>query len=138
MDVSEKAIDMKRRRLGLFMGVDPFVGQTGIRRTEQRDSNLALQVKRLSFVTEALGWRDERFVTEERCCGYAFMPDDSRCQYLVKIWSGRRDSNPQPSAWEADALPLRHTRSRRGEKQKDEVLNKKIYITCNGFSGPKR
>ena len=27
------------------------------------------------------------------------------------IWSGRRDSNPQPSAWEADALPLRHTRS---------------------------
>jgi hypothetical protein len=28
-----------------------------------------------------------------------------------EIWSGRRDSNPQPSAWEADALPLRHTRS---------------------------
>ena len=31
-------------------------------------------------------------------------------------WSGRRDSNPQPSAWEADALPLRHTRSK-GEKK---------------------
>src|SRR5215212_7044704 len=30
-----------------------------------------------------------------------------------EIWSGRRDSNPQPSAWEADALPLRHTRSLR-------------------------
>ncbi len=25
-------------------------------------------------------------------------------------WSGKRDSNPQPSAWEADALPLRHSR----------------------------
>ena len=33
---------------------------------------------------------------------------------VEKIWSGRRDSNPQPSAWEADALPLRHTRSRKG------------------------
>jgi hypothetical protein len=26
------------------------------------------------------------------------------------MWSGKRDSNPQPSAWEADALPLRHSR----------------------------
>ncbi len=26
------------------------------------------------------------------------------------VWSGKRDSNPQPSAWEADALPLRHSR----------------------------
>ena len=25
-------------------------------------------------------------------------------------WSGRRDSNPRPSAWEADALPLSYTR----------------------------
>ena len=32
--------------------------------------------------------------------------------FSKKFWSGRRDSNPQPSAWEADALPLRHTRSR--------------------------
>jgi hypothetical protein len=22
------------------------------------------------------------------------------------FWSGKRDSNPRPSAWEADALPL--------------------------------
>gem|GEM_PF-6305514 len=30
---------------------------------------------------------------------------------LVPVhWSGKRDSNPQPSAWEADALPLRHSR----------------------------
>src|SRR2546425_1690192 len=26
-------------------------------------------------------------------------------------WSGRRDLNPRPSAWEADALPLSYTRS---------------------------
>jgi hypothetical protein len=25
-------------------------------------------------------------------------------------WSGRRDSNPRSSAWEADALPLSHAR----------------------------
>ena len=37
-------------------------------------------------------------------------------RFSKEIWSGRRDSNPQPSAWEADALPLRHTRSR-GEKK---------------------
>lgn len=24
----------------------------------------------------------------------------------MKTWSGRRDSNPQPSAWKADALPI--------------------------------
>ena len=30
---------------------------------------------------------------------------------FLRNWSGRRDSNPQPSAWEADALPLRYTRS---------------------------
>jgi hypothetical protein len=27
-------------------------------------------------------------------------------------WSGRRDSNPRPIAWEAIALPLRHSRVR--------------------------
>jgi hypothetical protein len=26
-------------------------------------------------------------------------------KFLPKIWSGRRDSNPRPSAWEADTLP---------------------------------
>lgn len=26
------------------------------------------------------------------------------------IWSGRRDSNPRHSAWEADALPLNYSR----------------------------
>ena len=28
-----------------------------------------------------------------------------------KFWSGRRGSNPRPSAWEADALPLSYSRS---------------------------
>jgi hypothetical protein len=31
--------------------------------------------------------------------------------WFIKIWSGRRGSNPQPSGWEPDALPLRYTRS---------------------------
>ena len=30
-----------------------------------------------------------------------------------EIWSGQRDSNPRPSAWEADALPLSYARSNR-------------------------
>ena len=27
------------------------------------------------------------------------------------IWSGKRDLNPQPSAWEADTLPLSYSRT---------------------------
>ena len=34
-----------------------------------------------------------------------------QCRSYTK-WSGRRGSNPQPSAWEADAPPLRHSRPR--------------------------
>ena len=30
--------------------------------------------------------------------------------FVPNKWSGRRDSNPRPSAWEADALPLSYTR----------------------------
>ena len=26
------------------------------------------------------------------------------------LWSGRRDSNPRPSPWQGDALPLSHVR----------------------------
>ena len=36
------------------------------------------------------------------------------CQLWIKVgarvWSGRRDSNPQRSPWEGDALPLSHSR----------------------------
>ncbi len=28
----------------------------------------------------------------------------------IMIWSGRRDSNPRPSPWQGDALPLSHFR----------------------------
>jgi hypothetical protein len=30
--------------------------------------------------------------------------------YQGLLWSGRRDSNPRPSPWQGDALPLRHFR----------------------------
>ena len=29
---------------------------------------------------------------------------------MLIIWSGKRDSNPRPSAWEADTLPLSYSR----------------------------
>ena len=29
---------------------------------------------------------------------------------LIFLWSGKRDLNPQPSAWEADTLPLSYSR----------------------------
>jgi hypothetical protein len=28
-----------------------------------------------------------------------------------RAWSGKRDSNPRPSPWQGDALPLRHSRT---------------------------
>ena len=31
----------------------------------------------------------------------------------LKFWSGQRDLNPQPSAWEADTLPLSYARIRK-------------------------
>lgn len=30
----------------------------------------------------------------------------------IFMWSERRGSNPQPSAWEADAIPLGHSRNK--------------------------
>ena len=32
-------------------------------------------------------------------------------QVLTFLWSGKRDLNPRPSAWEADTLPLSYSRS---------------------------
>ena len=31
--------------------------------------------------------------------------DSQLPDYQNSLWSGKRDSNPRPSAWEADALP---------------------------------
>lgn len=37
--------------------------------------------------------------------------DEDGCEKGDEFWSGRRDSNPRPSAWEADTLPLSYARS---------------------------
>ena len=44
------------------------------------------------------------------------------------FWSGKRDSNPRPSAWEADTLPLSYSR-----------LNRVVFVphftrSCQWFS----
>lgn len=55
--------------------------------------------------------------------------------------SGRRDSNPQPSAWEADALPLRHYRMTRlknnaelpgKERRSDKPLSVRAFVVERG------
>src|SRR5579884_138521 len=41
-------------------------------------------------------------------------PSDANVQLRgteEQLWSGRRGSNPQPPAWEADALPLSYSRT---------------------------
>ena len=53
-------------------------------------------MKRLSFVTDDLGWRGESFVTKEMFCEYAFMPDGSRCQYLDGLGSCSFCIHPLP------------------------------------------
>ncbi len=39
-----------------------------------------------------------------------------RALTAAKAWSGRRDSNPRPSPWQGDALPLSHFRQRRSRR----------------------
>ena len=39
----------------------------------------------------------------------------------LKIWSGKRDLNPRPSAWEADTLPLSYSRSAVKKKMERET-----------------
>src|SRR3990170_8162154 len=40
-----------------------------------------------------------------------FFPS-SICPPFFSTWSGRRDSNPRPSTWEADTLPLSYARNK--------------------------
>ena len=47
--------------------------------------------------------------TPPRCSSPVFHRKKHPYRVLF-LWSGRRDSNPQRSAWEADALPLSHFR----------------------------
>ncbi len=42
-------------------------------------------------------------------------------------WSGRRDSNPRPSPWQGDALPLRHFRSLPGAEGQDRTDDTAIF-----------
>src|SRR5450759_3685223 len=47
----------------------------------------------------------------QKADGLRFSPDEARAKtrplpLVSRVWSGRRGSNPRPSAWEADALPL--------------------------------
>jgi hypothetical protein len=37
-------------------------------------------------------------------------------RHLTRNWSGRRESNPRQSAWEADVLPLNYTRVGQGSR----------------------
>jgi hypothetical protein len=41
-----------------------------------------------------------------RCTFINLSRDKASAGYTPSSWSGRRDSNPQHSAWEADALPI--------------------------------
>ena len=61
------------------------------------------------------------------------------------LWSGKRDSNPRPSAWEADALPTElfpHSKHkvtpifRLSKNSAPEIhLNRAFFSTTQGFSG---
>ena len=60
---------------------------------------------------------------------------DLRPRPIGRDWSGKRDSNPRPSAWKADALPLSYSRSNRyrttrwwrGEDSNLRRLRRQIY-----------
>ncbi len=47
----------------------------------------------------------------------AVVPSYTPCDgKLVKIWSGRRESNSQPTAWKAVTLPLSYSRADGGHR----------------------
>lgn len=46
----------------------------------------------------------------------------------LKYWSGQRDLNPQPSAWEADTLPLSYARN----MKKGLLRGKPFYVRGAG------
>ena len=46
-----------------------------------------------------------------RVCGTAVWYETEAGAKLLKQWSGRRGSNPRPTAWEAVTLPLSYSRS---------------------------
>src|SRR5689334_10478430 len=56
--------------------------------------------------------------------GVRFLDRDERGE-----WSGRRDSNPRPTAWKAVTLPLSYSRVR-------EESRKKKMVEAGGFEPP--
>ena len=43
------------------------------------------------------------------------------------IWSGRRDSNPRPSPWQGDTLPLSHFRIFSGAQRRNRTTDTGIF-----------
>ena len=49
-------------------------------------------------------WTDDLFLTKEVLHHWATWAQKAHSSNPAKRWSGKRDSNPRPSAWKADAL----------------------------------
>ena len=80
-----------RQRLRLFMKIcEPYASARRVQRRAQRGERGPAGENKKSRLAV---WRAR--------ANFLFAP---------AIWSGRRGSNPQPSAWEADAIPLGHSR----------------------------
>ena len=69
-------------------------------------------------------------VQAAQCRGPYYQTNRSR-QSIWIVWSGRRGSNPRPSAWKADALPLSYSRT-------NKTRNTKHFYTAPPFRGQRR
>jgi hypothetical protein len=62
-------------------------------------------------------------------CHLAVIRDLTRLQEmfkLLKIWSGRRESDPQPTAWKAVTLPLSYSRSKTKKQSQLDYIKRAI------------
>ena len=71
-----------------------------------------------NFMTMAVCWMVSSLpplalTSREYLCSKFWILIFGRQNPLPRLWSGRRGSNPRPSAWEADALPLSYSRTNR-------------------------
>jgi hypothetical protein len=59
--------------------------------------------------------------------------------HFIKIWSGRRDSNPRPRPWQGRALPLSYTRIREvgGDRRQRAELCQMRAVNATAADGPK-
>src|SRR5260370_33238385 len=53
-------------------------------------------------------------------------------EFQLKVWSGRRDSNPRPRPWQGRALPLSYTRIRLGKA--DWTASAMLCQMATGFA----